>query len=287
MQILFNLTFSHHLAEFNSYFTINNFVFSIIIEFLVADKPARASVLNMQSSNSQYFCPCCLAQTKTRTINGKRHIFVPLNQELFPRTNEGYAACAYSADSTRLPEYGIKGTCFLQNISNINIITFNLFDYMHAVCLGIFKSLLNLLFLNSSTIVSFRSSVKTIDRDILNIVFSSAIVKSQPLLCNHSTWKAKDFRNFFFFCFPFLNIGPHIIIDSILQLRKGIIVLFENVTHEKCEIARTSFSNFINGFAQVFGEEFLTPNFHDLHHLPDMALKCGSIADFSGLTLST
>ena len=84
------------------------------IKYIIADKPARAKVLNMQSHNSKNFCPLCLKETAIATINGKKHIYVPNDPHTtaLPRNNFGYSAVAYCAKSTSQPDNGVKGHCF-------------------------------------------------------------------------------------------------------------------------------------------------------------------------------
>ena len=209
-------------------------------------------------------------------------MYVPFDQEFSPRTNEGFAACAFSASSTGIPDYGIKGTAFLQNFVGLSIIDCNIFDYMHSVCLGIFKSLVNLLFLSNTSPFSLKSSISTHERTLRVIKFPSSIVKAPPLLSNHSMWQAKDYRNFFLLCFLLLNFAESQIIQGIMQLRKGIIFLLDNVSVEKSQDAKQCFFDFMDAFSSTFGEHFATTNYHGLHHLPDMALRCNSLADFSG-----
>ena len=114
----------------------------------MADKPARSMLLNMQSSNSKFFCPLCNANTQTGYFGGRRHVYVPFSKTSIYKhlREEDFSAFAYSASSFNSPELGIKDVCFLQNFVNFDIVTSNISDYMHSVCLGVKKSLTNLLF---------------------------------------------------------------------------------------------------------------------------------------------
>ena len=285
MQVLFDIIFFPNIKYFNEIFTICGVQHRLRIKYIVADKPARSMILNMQSSNAQYFCPICLCRNQVTIYDGKRHIFVPYspNNSYLARTHAGFTAIAYSAESCKKPEYGIKGICFLQNIIDINLIDSNIFDYMHSICLGVFKSLLNLLFISNSSSYSLRSSTKDFDCVLSSIKFSSQIVKSPPLISNSSLWKAKDFRNFFLFCLPFLfQKNFSLMMDGIFSLRKGIILLLDQATLQSSLEAEQCFENFLHCFKTTFGEHMMTPNFHDLHHLPDMAQKSGSLIELSG-----
>lgn len=285
MQKLIKIFLNPLIPFFNNGFAIGSFNFSINIQFLIADKPARSMLLNTQSSNAKFFCPCCTATNITETVGGSRCTHFCLNDSLNweVRTKEWFSACAYSAESTGNPEYGIKGFSFLQNIVNFNIIDSNIFDYMHSVALGIFKSLNNLLFFTARSENSFRDKIKDYDLKSKSIKFPSSIVKCPPLLSDHGIWQAKDYRNFYLFSFPILTQQENNrTTKCVMTLRAGLILILHRPSEEDCSAAKNHFDFFLSEFKELFGEQHLTPNFHDLHHLPDMARKCGSLVEFSG-----
>ena len=285
MQILLKLFLHPRLEKFNDIFTINSFTFRLSIKFIVADKPARAMLLNFQSSNAKYFCPCCTCISTNETISGKRHIFFRLSQveSLEARTKEWFSACAYSAESTGIPEYGIKGPCFLQNIRDFEVIDSNIFDYMHSVCLGIFKSLINLLFFDHNSRHFLRTKISSFDRISKQIKFPFSIVKCPPIISNHNLWQAKDYRNFFLFSFPILTWEyQERFVECIMLLRAGLLLILQYPSEQDCLNSKALFTRFLNEFKDIFGEHRLTPNFHDLHHLPQMALRYGSLIEYTG-----
>ena len=289
MQKLFELIFSPILDQINSKFSVDGFDFTINIKFIVADKPARSMMLNMQSTNAEYMCPVCLCtscvKVKDKDTNTKKSIFIPYteNPNYTRRTHSGFSAVAYSAQSSNKPEYGIKGTCFLQNIVGLDLIECNIFDYMHSVCLGIFKSITHLLFFSTDSPYSYRSSLSEFDATTKNIKFPSNLSNVPPLLSNVSMWKAKDYRSFFLFCFPIFFYGQFSTFENgISKLCKGLVLLSEDVSKERCEVARKCFQVFLKSFEETYGENKMTANFHDLYHLPEMALSCGSLCGYSG-----
>ena len=256
LQILLKIIFFEHIRSLNSSFNLNGFMFKLLFQYIVADKPARSMILNMQSSNSEFFCPKCLCRTKTQTINNKRHVFVDnaIGNSFEKRTHAGFSAVAYSAETYNKPEYGIKGICFLQNIHSINLVESNIFDYMHSICLGVFKSLFNLLFTVSTKHVTFYTRIKEFDKILDSVQFSSSIIKSPPKISNASLWKAKDYRNFFLFCFPILFCEVnHQIVKAVLSLRKGLLVLFQNITQEDVIVAENCFNQFLRTFSEIYG----------------------------------
>ena len=286
MQELLKLSLEPLLANFNSKFTFGEFEYRVRLKYIVADKPARSMLLNMQSSNSTYFCPCCLVKSTNKIFLNRRHTFFNFNngQIYHPRTDEGFAAIAHSSQFSGQPQYGIKGTCFLQNFIHFKLIKSNIFDYMHSVCLGIFKSLFNFLFILPHSQNSYRSHIPSFDGVISSLRFPSNIVKSPPLIRKNNVWKAKDYRNFFLFCFPLLfdDLRSNFIL-GIFSLREGLLLLFsDEIIEEIASRAKNLFSKFIISFKSNIGKQFLTPNFHDIYHLPEMAKRSGPIYSFSG-----
>ena len=109
MQILFQKAFSPYISFLNSSYKYKNILFTFDLKYLVCDKPAKSMCLNFQSHNAFYFCPLCTATTKVEFIDNIRHTYIPLdvmfNSE--KRTHSGFLALAYSAESLKLPDYGV------------------------------------------------------------------------------------------------------------------------------------------------------------------------------------
>ena len=88
MNKILEFIFKNALIQNNLAFNFNKRIFKINIKYFVADKPARALVLGMQSSNSKYFCPLCLSTTSNEMINSKRHTFFNFKQKISHRTKD-------------------------------------------------------------------------------------------------------------------------------------------------------------------------------------------------------
>ena len=240
---------------FDPYFRNNTVVFTrpnlscqINIKFFIADKPARSSVLGMQSCNSKYFCPVCLAQTEVIVEDTRnKHIICDFNQDMTKRTNAGFSSCAYSAFSTNKPDYGIKSLSFFLNISNLDIVKFNIFDYMHGVCLGIFKDLFNYIFFSSTNSQKYFKSIEPFEVIIKNFKYSANIASPVPLIKKNKLWKAKDYKNFFLHIMPVtLHYLENVELrDCIINLREGIYILLCNDACLHVDQVKIKFSSFL------------------------------------------
>lgn len=244
-------------------------------------------ILNTQSHNATFFCCLCLAKTSTGYFNGRRHTYVALEQNLTiePRTSAGFAALAYSASETLVPDHGIKGRCFFENLKNFDIINSNILDYMHGVCIGVFKSLLYLLFFYSSSPFTLSHSLKSLDKDLDDFKSSPSLINPLVKLNKFSFWKAKDFRNYLLYFSPFIQFySDNMLLNSIISsLRRGIFLLLqENQDSKIFTQVRNDFVSFLTGFSSIFGEHYCTPNFHDLIHLVDCVKMSGPLYEYSG-----
>ena len=227
---LIDLSLRKHLAGFNDGFNLNGKVYKLNLKFLVADKPAKAETLCMTSHNSTHFCHACLKTSVRRQVNNNWHTFVPFvrDEVIRMRNKAGFLAMGHDASSTGRVNVGIKGTSFLLNFSHFDPVKGTLFDWMHGLCLGLFKNFFKLVFFETSTPpeISLRRSIHEIDSELKNIKFNSSISNSPQPLSKFSLWKAKDFRNFFLFVLPltrFKNNQP--LYQCYLQLRNGVILL--------------------------------------------------------------
>ena len=203
--------------------------------FVVADKPARAMLLNMQSFNSKFFCPICLCCTKTIFDGKKRKIFVPLKNNLFfcKRNKECTNAIVFSAISTRQPDYGFKGSCFLLNLNSFNITDSILIDYMHGICSCVFKNLINLLFFEKFKTIQppLKKYLGSFDKVSKSFKPSPLLPRGTPLLANFAHWKSKDYKNFIFFALPQIKFDQEYhkcIYDTVMLLRRSIFLLLTN-----------------------------------------------------------
>lgn len=108
-------------------------------------------------------------------------------------------------------------------------------------------------------------------------------MKSMSLIKHVSVWKAKDFRNFFLICFPFYFLDKkEEIIEAILHLRQGMFLLLnKNVPESNVDDSKVQFEKFLEISKSQVGQEYITPNFHELYHLLEIARKTGSLSNFS------
>lgn len=94
----------------------------------MCDAPAKAFVLNVKGHNAYFGCTSCMQEG---TYIQNRVVFLDINSSL--RTNDSFR--------NKIDEDHHKGCSSLEQLP-INIIDIVFLDYMHNVCLGVVKRLI-------------------------------------------------------------------------------------------------------------------------------------------------
>jgi hypothetical protein len=235
---------------------------------LVADMPAKASILNITQFNGFYGCPHCLE--KGLYLN--RRMLYPVTNPMVPRTNEHYIQYL---SPTETQTYGIKGPTLLSEImkipENIGI------DYMHQVLLGIYKNFL-LSFVQSSIIDKRR--LNEIDACLLSIKCPSYWTRKFRGISELQYWKAQEFRNFMLHTagIPLLVLSNEdhachlIMLANIIRLLNGVSISDEDI------IAAEELINlFCTCAVTLYSENAQSYNLHALRHLPSQVRMFGPL----------
>ncbi|XP_049425227.1 uncharacterized protein LOC125884374 isoform X1 [Epinephelus fuscoguttatus] len=145
-------------------------------------------------------------------------------------------------------------------------------DYMHSVCLGVVRKLLNiwlrgpLKFRLPASIVNQMSDCLTGLRDHIPVEFA----RKPRTLRELDRWNATEFRMFL------LYIGPVIlpsyldtnIYNNFMLLFSGIAILVSpTLSSLYCQYSETLLQMFVTHFGQICGKDSLVFNVHSLVHL--------------------
>lgn len=189
---------SLYLADFlNEYLELqerhilfNQKIFHITITFFICDAPARSFLKCIKQHNSYFSCErCCIKGT----WNGR--VVFNTRENIDLRTEEQFNAIAYNNHQIgRSPLIDYNIPC---------IRTFAL-DYMHLVCLGVMKRILN--FIKSGPPECRLSSrhIKEISDNLLSFSgkMPSDFVRNPRSVLEMDRWKATEFRQFLLYTGP-------------------------------------------------------------------------------------
>ncbi|XP_067229733.1 uncharacterized protein [Chanodichthys erythropterus] len=236
--------------------------FFLNVVSVVCDTPARAFIRGVKSHTAYHGCDKC-HQTGIRKSN--RMTFPEVNARR--RTDDSFRQATdeeHHIQHSPLTEVGIDMvTCFP-------------YDYMHLVCLGVMRRLLDLWISTTGPlycrISSSQASIVSDRLLALRNYIPSEFARRPRVLAERCRWKATELRQFLLYTGPVVLRGilqPQIY-DNFMLLSVGVYILASpQYCMELNDFAKTLLVSFVEHFGLLYGEEFLVYNIHGLVHLSD------------------
>ncbi|RNA06260.1 hypothetical protein BpHYR1_004370 [Brachionus plicatilis] len=195
-------TINSNGIKFNRNFRAYNF--SIKIYGILCDTPAKSMVLNMNQFNAYFGCAYCLNPGDYKNIYKK----MTYSQKNYPLRSKETFEFDSQIDTEKLPENGIKGIIAISK--KLHLPDSIPIDYMHLVCFGIFKSILNNWFDSSNHKEDFyigkQSIKKKLESELKKFIFPHTTNRLNFDFKSVKTWKANEYRTFFLYiCLPLLK----------------------------------------------------------------------------------
>lgn len=237
----------------------------------VCDSPARTFLTYTKSHAGYYSCSKCIQEGIFFD-----HVILPeVDSPL--RTDESFRLKLNSKHHT--------GTSLLEEL-DIGMVSQNVLDYMHLVCLGVVKRIIANLLKGPKSFRITTQSQKSLDEIMTK--FKNCIPRefSRTLrpLKDYLKYKATEFRMFL------LYIGPVVLKDNVkpefykhfLLLSMGIRILCDpTLCIELNDYANTLLISFVEQYKILYGLQGLTYNIHNLIHLCNEVKTMGSLDSFS------
>lgn len=172
------------------------------IKAFICDAPAKSFITYCISYNGFFSCSKCVQ--KGKYVKG-RVCFPKTNCK--KRTNENFC--------NKIQRKHHVGNSILENIPGINMVSSFPLEYMHLVCLGVVKKMLNLWLFGPAAHKLSKACIEEISNYLIRIKLSipSDFVRKIRSLNECKRWKATEFRFFLLYC------GP-IILKDILPFHK-------------------------------------------------------------------
>jgi hypothetical protein len=248
------------------------------IDCFVCDAPARAYIKNVKCHSGYFGCDKC---TQEGDYVQNRMTFPSVDAPL--RTDEQFAQ---SADDEHH-----RGPTPLSALP-IGLVTRFGLDYMHLVCLGVMRKLLNFWLsgplakgnINASRLPA--SAVKSLSARLLEIsrFVPREFARKPRSLTEIDRWKATEFRTFLLYTGPVVLNGilPHNIFCHFLLLSTVISLLANpQFCHVHNEHANQLLVTFVTQAGLFYGPSFLVYNVHALVHLAADVKRFGCLDSFS------
>lgn len=231
---------------------------------LVSDAVAKSKVLKQQGHTGYLSCTKCWVYGSYKS-----------NRVFFKETN-----CLKKRDS----EQKAASTSILKTVSSFQFVTKVPLDYMHLVCLGVVKTFLSLLTVSGKRGILRSSQIDAINKRLNEFkkYVPSEFVRRPESLSFLGQWKATQFRQFLLYVgyAAMVNIVQPNVFHVFLRLSIAIRIFCSNRS-ELFEHAHTQLLHFLEEFGNIFGDEHLSHNFHNLCHLRDDVELHGPLDNFS------
>lgn len=251
---------------------LNGTMLGIRIKGFCMDAPAKAFILSVKGHSGYSSCTRCKEEGEYYC----NRITFP-DFSCIPRTHEEFLS---KAD----PDFNVSDTP-LTSIPDLNFITSFPLDYMHLVCLGVMRTLM---YTWKFGPIPLRFQQRTISKISVNLLSFQPYIPSDfnrrpRSLLELKHWKATEFRQFLLYTGPLAlrNILlPHFkhIYFNFLSLHISFTIL---LSPKHCLIHRdyavSLLSHFLQSVKVIYGQEFLTHNFHGLLHIADDVLSFGPL----------
>jgi len=246
--------------------------YEVLLSAVVCDMPARTFVKNVKGHTGYHGCDKCVQEG----------LYIA-NRMTFPettavsRTDESFAS---QSDTFHHLGPSPFSSLSVGMISNFPI------DYMHLVCLGVVRKLVNLWMRGPLRTRIGGRLTEHISAKLLDVrsYVPREFARKPRSLCELDRWKATELRQFLLYTGPVCLKGviPDAVYDNFMLLSAGVYIV---LSPEHCitlnDQAQRVLVNFVQHFGELYGQEFLSYNVHALVHLADEAKLHGALDNVS------
>lgn len=264
--------FITEVSELQSSIMISNQCYKVIINAFIADAPARSFLKCCKSHNAYSGCEKCVCHG----LWDGRVTFTDLNAVV--RTDNDF--------KDQVDENHHTGISPLNKL-DVGLVSQFPIDYMHLVCLGVMRKLLNTwIKLKSPQRLQLRLIEELNCRMVASSKYVCAEFARKPRsLKEIDNFKATEFRTILLYVGPIILKGilSKQLYSHFLLFHCAIRILSSNnaASVEWNQLAKSLLHTFVSKSAELYGNQFLVYNVHSLIHLADDCLKYGKLDNFS------
>lgn len=253
-------------------FSFENINYTVRVHSFICDAPARAFIKSTKQHGGYSACDKCTEQGEYLGRVIYQSVTAP------KRTNESFRA--------KLDEDHHVGESPLLALP-IDLIKIFPIDYMHNICLGVMRKLLNV-WISGGLNVRLRSlSVNSISE---KLIYCSKFIpiefnRKPRSLTELARWKATEYRMFLLYVGPLVlkKILPRSLYENFLLFHSAITILCskKHINEIGIDVAQELLLMFINHSKSVYGLKFLVYNVHLLCHVGDDVRIFGPLDEYS------
>lgn len=249
------------------------------------DSIARALLQNIMQFNGAFGCAFCLHEGEVVTV-GRGHTRVYPRVAAENRTIQSHKAHVQEAENSGNPCKGVKGFSILMNVPCFSIVDSFTVDYMHAVLLGVVKTIVDSWFQSCFHLEAWYigDKIDDVDNVLTEIEPPCEITRPPQSLSKRKQWKASEWKNFLLYyslvCLK--NILPNKFFKHWFLLVYSMrIFLKAEISHSEFDSATKALKEFVHSVENTYGKQFYKYNVHLLLHIPRATRLFGQLWDTS------
>ena len=250
-----------------------------------ADLPARADLMNMKRFNGKCVCHLCKAEGKGYGPNNI-HRYWPYEQNIEKRTHEDQVKYASKA-TQKQAVMGVKGhSIFAKLLFPFDLIRSFAIDWMHCVCLGVVKYIMQLQMSDGNKDKFFYIGAKkaAMSRKLLSIKPPDIVGRLPRSLEDLKHWKATELKNWLLhYSIAVLHkiLNPLYIFHWSLLVGAIGILCSDSISNEDLRHADSMLQDFVLLMGVLYGPTKCTMNIHMLQHFAYYVSRRGPLWAYS------
>nr|XP_047141446.1 uncharacterized protein LOC124816339 [Hydra vulgaris] len=245
--------------------------YKIKLEAVICDAPARSFVKCVKTHNEYNYCERCIQPGELYQKIVLPDLSAPL------RTNIDFLNQHDSEHHNAISPF---------TKLNYNMVSGFPIDYMHCICLGVVRRILNLLIRGPPSSRLSQNIIAVISEKLaaLRLYISKEFSRKSRSLSKFRRWKATELRLFLVYTGPVVLKGLLLpnhyqnFIDLSVAVR---ILLRSSLLKHYAGYAGQLLQYFVQTFEELYGRDQLVYNVHSLIHLADDAKHYGALDNCS------
>ncbi|CAI6377101.1 unnamed protein product [Macrosiphum euphorbiae] len=255
----------------------NNIYYKVNIHCIICDAPAKSFITKTKGHTGYNSCSKCCQEGE---FLYNRICFPEVRNNIL-KTDDGFSKQEYD-------DYH-QGISILLSIPNFKPVSQIPFDYMHLVCIGVFKKVMSMwvsgkpecqiVRLKHCKIVALNNSLKNMRSYITN-----DFARRPQDIVNLGKWKATELRQMLLYTCPVALFGvvhPRVY-EHVLTLHVSMRILCsQKLLDLHSDYAKLLLEHFVETFIILYGKHYVSHNVHGLLHLVEDAKLLGPLDNFS------
>lgn len=251
----------------------NEKIYKVVIKQIICDAPAKAFILNVKTFSGYSSCTKCCVEGDYRK---NRVCFLDNNAKR--RTDKDFVD--QTDDNYHL------GRSILTDIPNLGLVTNVVLDYLHVICLGTVRKMLNDIVSGELQVRLSHVKVKQISDQLIELRPSIPVefARKPRSLKYLAQWKGTEFRQFLLYTSPVVlkSVLSSSLYHHFVTLSVAVrIMCCPNLSRKYLNYAQQLLNHFVDSFKIIFGEHKVSHNVHNLIHISDDVKNFGVLDSFS------